>query len=238
MKKIILIILFIPSALFAQEFDIESFIESNYGKVEDSTICQMAIDSLTSELNEEPEQGMSWDYGAFYESDEGLIKIYHFSGWGCGAYCNPIFQSIVSIDNPVNNSSDFIEIDELRFELDSIITLKKGRFYLIFGNHSGRPRAVEIVWGKSVVLCSIDEGFKIIWRFYSTTSSMVDVDSPPLSEISFDPNKMTISYRYDWYDYDWYDEMDELKPYRVSGTWKFNGATFEEEEKITEYYKE
>lgn len=224
----------IPSALFAQEFDIKSFIESNYGKVEDSTICQMAIDSLTSELNEEPEQGMSWDYGAFYKSDEGLIKIYHFSGEGCGAYCNPFFQSIVSIDNPVNNSTDFIETDELNFELDSIVTLKKGSFYLIFGNHSGRPRGVESVWGQTVVLCSIDEGFKIIWRFKSTTSSMVAIDSP-LSEISFDPNKMTISYRYDWY-----DEMDEFKTYRVSGTWKFNGVTFEEEEeeKITEYNKE
>ena len=232
MKKIILILLLIPYALFAQEFDITSFIETNYDKVADSTICKMAIDSLTSELNQELEQGMSWDYGAFYKSEDGLIKVYHFSGEGCGAYCNPFYQSIVSIDIPKNDSNDFIETDELNFDLDSIVTLKKGRFYLIFGNHSGRPRGVESVWGETVVLCSIDEGLKVIWRFKSTTSSMVDVDSP-FSEISFDPNKMTISYSYDWY-----DEMDEFKTYRVSGIWKFNGVTFKEEERITEYNKE
>lgn len=231
MKKNILIILLIPYALFAQEFDIKSFIETNYDQVEDSTICQMAVDSLILDLNQELEQGMSWDYGAFYKSDEGLIKIYHFAGEGCGAYCNPIYQSVVSIDYPEKNSIDFIETDELDFDLDSVETLKKGEFYLIFGNHSGRPRGVESVWGKTVVLCSIDEGLKIIWSFKSTTSSMVDVESP-LSEISFDPCNMTI-----YYNYDWYDELDEFKTYRVSGTWKFNGVTFEEGEKITEYYK-
>lgn len=221
----------IPCALFAQEFDIRNFIEINYDKVEDSTICQMVIDSLTSELNEELEQRMSWDYGEFYKSDDALLKIYHFSGEGCGAYCNPFYQSIVSIDIPENDSNNFIETDELDFDLDSVVSLKKDSFYLIFGNHSGRPRGVESVWGQTVVLCSIGDGFKIIWRFNSTTSSMVDVESP-LSEISFDPGKMTISYSYDWY-----DEMDEFKTYRVSGNWKFNGVTFEEREKIREYNK-
>lgn len=231
MKKIILIILLLPSALFAQEFDITSFIKTNHDKVEDSVICKMAFDSLTSELNKEPEQGMSWGYGAFYKSEDGLIKIYHFSGEGCGAYCNPFYQSVLSIGGAENDSNKFIETDELDFDLDSIITLKKGRFYLIFGNHSGRPRGVESVWGQTAVLCSIDEGFKNIWRFKSTTSSMVDVDSA-LSEIFFDPNKMTISYSYDWY-----DELDDFKTYRVSGTWKFNGVTFEEGEKKIEYIR-
>lgn len=225
MKKIITIILLIPNALFAQDFDITSFIATNYNNIPDATICQLALDSMTSALNEELEQGMSWHHGEFYLSDDGLLKIYHFSGEGCGAYCNPFYQSIVSIDNPENDASNFFEVDGLDFSLDSIVTLRKDRFYLIFGNHSGRPRSVESVWGQTAALCSIDEGFKIVWQFNATTSSMVGIDSP-VSEISYDPATITITYRYDWY-----NEMDDFKPYRVSGTWKFNGVTFEEEKK-------
>lgn len=229
MEKSLLFIFLIPYTLFAQDFDIIRFIETNFGKVADSTICEMAIDSLTAALNQEKVQEMSWDYGAFYQSDDGLINVYHFSGEGCGAYCNPFYQSIVSIDMAENDSHDFMETDGLNFDLDSIVTLEKGRFYLIFGKHIGRPRAVESVWGQTVVLFSIDEGLKDVWHFKSTTSSMVETDAP-CSEISFDPNNMTISYRYDWY-----DEMDEFSIYRVSGIWTFNGVTFEEEEKLTKY---
>lgn len=232
MKKIAASIMLISNALFAQEFDITSFIQTNYGQVSDSTICKLALDSLTSELNEELEQGMSWDYGALYKSDDGLIKVYHFSGESCDAYCNPFYQSIFLIGSTENDSNKFIETYELDFDLDSIITLEKGKFYLIFGNHSGRPRGVESVWGQTVVLCSIDDGLEYRWRLESTTSSLVEKDAP-LSEISFDSDKMTVSYRYDWY-----DEMDEFKMYRVSGTWRFNGFSFEEEERKAEYNKD
>lgn len=226
-----LITLFLTSysfSLLAQEFDLTSFIKANQSKIADSAICRIALDSLNLELD----QGMSWDYAASITSDDEFVNLYFFAGEGCGAYCNPIYQSVISIHNPELGTNKFIETEQLDFDLDSIVTLKKGKYYLVFGNHSGRPRGVESVWGKTVVLCSLVDGFKVKWRLESTTSNLVKLDSP-LSEISFDPNNKTISYRYDWY-----DEFDEFKPYQVSGFWRFNGVTFEEQEKTTDYHKE
>lgn len=217
MTKAILTLLLLSNALLAQEPDITRLIQENYGLVPDSAICRIALDSL----NVEAEQGMSWTTGAFYASDDGHMSVYHFSGESCGAYCNPFYQSIVSVETSEGATHDFIESDELQFNLDSIVTLKKDRLYLLFGNHSGRPRGVEGVWGKSVVLCSVEEEFEVIWPFESTTSSLVESESP-VSELFFNPHEMTISYSYDWY-----DEMDDFRAYRVSGIWKFNGVTFE-----------
>lgn len=226
--RMVLVILLLPFTLCAQEFDLRGFIEKNYGQMADSAICRVALNSLTSELQEEAGQGMSWDWGATYRSDDGFMKIYHFAGEGCGAYCNPIYQAVIAVDLPESASPQFSDTEALDYVLDSIVTLVKGSHYLIFGTHGGRARGVEAVWGQSVVHCTIDPGFTVKWHLRSTTSNLVEMDTP-LSEIAFDPARKTISYRYDWY-----DEMDDFKIYRVSGIWQFNGQTFEEVERMKE----
>lgn len=229
MKLTIAILLFLPLSIKAQGFDLLSFIKTKYEVVDDSLLTQMAFDSLTYASSQESASGIIWGYGSFHTSNDGLFKIYHFAGEGCGAYCNPFYQSIISIPDTIDKGDQFQETEDFDFNIDSIITLIDGKEYLIFGNHSGRPRGVEGVWGQNVVHCSTENGFQIKWSYRSTTSSMVEQESP-LSEISYDSEKMTISYSYDWY-----DEYDNFRNYRVSGVWKFNGAIFEEQEKKVEY---
>lgn len=226
--KAFLILFCTPFFTFAQEFDVTRFIEANFGELSDSAICRLTLDSLNQDFGQEDR--MSWNIGAAAASDDGKLKVYHFAGESCGAYCNPMYQSVVSIDKPMHDSHVFIHTEELNCDLDSIVTIIQGKYYLLFGNHSGRPRGVEGVWGQTVMLCSIAEGFDVIWRFQSTTSSLVDLDSP-VSEIYCDPDELTISYSYDWY-----DELDDFKTYRANGVWKFNGATFEEIERTVNYH--
>lgn len=229
MRTFIISILIFPFSLFAQEFNLQTFIETNHNKVADTVLSRLALDSLSKDLNKDFSSGVQWYDWSIYESDDSFFKIFHFSGEGCGAYCNPNYQSVVSISNPVNDSNKFSETDELYFEPDSIITLQKGKYYLIFGKHHGRPRGIEGAWGQTVILCSVNEGFKIKWQFKSTTSNLVDMDSPK-SELSFNAKEITITYAYDWY-----DESEDFRVYCVSGIWKFNGATFEEQKKTTVY---
>jgi hypothetical protein len=229
MKLTIAILLFLPLSLKAQEFELLSFIRTNYPEAVDSVLTQMALDSLAYASRQDLGYGIDWDYGSFHSSNDGLLKIYHFAGEACGAYCNPFYQSIIAIGDTIDKAYQFQEAEDFDFNIDSIITLIAAKEYLAFGNHSGRPRGVEGVWGQNVVHCSIENGFQIKWSFRSTTSSMVEQESP-MSEISYDSEKMTISYSYDWY-----DQYDNFRNYRVSGVWKFNGAIFEEQEKKVEY---
>ena len=155
MKVALLILLLIPSFLLGQDFDLRRFVESNYAQKPDSLITQMALDSMVLEL--ESEADMSWNAASFHQSEDGLVKIYHASGEGCGAYCNPMFQSVMAYGDTTSGTVQFQEGDlDLALWIDSIIWLTRGKLFLIFGHHSGRPRGGEGVWGQRVVLFSIE----------------------------------------------------------------------------------
>jgi hypothetical protein len=228
MKHLLFFLLLLPISAKAQYIDLVQFIASNHGDMADSLITQLAFDSLVDASSREADADYTWDFGSFHSSDDGLLKIYHFAGEGCGAYCNPFYRSIVSVGNAKYSERHFHDTEEVHCDIDSIVTLVEGQFYLLFGNHSGRPRGVEGVWGESVFLCSIEEGFEVIWHFASSTSSMVELDSP-LSELSYDEINKTLSYSYDWY-----DESNDFEVYRVSGKWIFTGESFEELERTTD----
>lgn len=219
MKIILSFFLMPPLCLTAQEFDLMEFFKTNYGKVNDSVLTELAFDSLVDEASQDSESRLLWTTRKFQQSDDNQLRVFHFTGESCGAYCNPFYQSVISI----GDSNLFEETEEIEFDIERVVTLQSGDLYLLFGTHSGRPRGVEAVWGETAVLCSIDSGFKVIWSLKSTTSSSVDLESP-MSEISYNSNTQSISYSYDWY-----DEFNDFKVYRMSGTWKFNGKEFEEE---------
>ena len=220
-KKILICLLLglLPHLTPAQEIDIEQLILDTHAKVSDTTLTQIVLDSLMTELKDV--SGISWYRGAFHQSPDSLIKVYHFYGESCGAYCNPVFTYVIGIWDEAESVYQFHQEEVgLDFQIDSIVSLGAAHLYLIFGTHSGRPRSVEGTWGSDVLLCSIESGYRQIWKFESTTSNLVELESP-LSELSFDYPTKTIRYQYDWY-----DEQHDFKSYRVSGKWKFENGTF------------
>ncbi|MEL6135292.1 MAG: hypothetical protein AAFR59_18195, partial [Bacteroidota bacterium] len=211
---------FAPSFLVAQSFDLRQFIKDHQSKRSDSLVTLSALDALSQASN--PESHITWYEGSYWASDDHVLKLYHFTGEGCGAYCNPVYQSVASIHISSGDSPSFSEVEDIHFDIERIITLESKKLYLILGRHRGRARSVESVWGQTAILCAIEYGFDIVWKFQATTSNLVDIDSP-MSEIRYHEASKTISYTYDGY-----DEQDDYQVYRIRGVWKFNGASFEE----------
>lgn len=230
MKTFLLTLILLPIAASAQEFDLLDYIQRNQAKLQDTSLARLALDSLSHDSEGEYSSGVQWYNWSVQASADGRFKVFHFEGESCGAYCNPYFMSVLSIYNPHDQSHACYETDEFFFELDSIIALEEGTYYLVFGHHFGRPRGIEGAWGQTVILCSLEDGFKIKWQFQATTSNLVDRDEAT-AEISFNAQDLTLSYVYDWY-----EEEEDFRAFRASGIWKFNGADFEEQEKTKVYY--
>jgi hypothetical protein len=220
-KTVFFLMVLFPSFMYGQEFDLLDFIEGHHQKIQDSLLTEMAFDSLANEIAQLDESSISWDAAEFRKSKDNHLKIFQFKGEGCSAYCNPMYQYIVARFDSLNNQYSFHAIDNsIAYDIDSIIELSVPNMYLIFGNHNGRPRGIEGVWGESVSLCKIDSGFQIKWSFSASTSTLVTHDSA-ISQLVYIPQDQKILFTYDWY-----NELENFKTYRVTGLWIFNGTTF------------
>ena len=220
MKFFYLLLSLLPLSVICQEFDLGEYVRMQQGVLTDSLIAQHALDSLNQGLIQESSE--SWYFGAIHSSNDQKLKIFHFEGESCGAYCNPQYLSAVLIQNSNQEKMMVKEIDFLDFKITSIVPIESSNLYLIMGTCSGRPRGIEGTWGYTAALCMIGESFEKDWEFSSITSNLVDRDDA-LSELHYHPKTQSISYRYDWY-----DDHDEFKSYRVNGLWKFDGHTFQE----------
>lgn len=221
----ILLLLLYPYCSSAQEFHLVDFITQNQKIKSDSSIAIMALDSLQWQLKEDSETSLNWYEGRCFISQDKHLKIYQFFGEGCGAYCNPMFRSIVVFKDTSTNHLMITELDRINFNIDSIMTLVKNEKYLILGHHGYRARGIESVWGESALLINVHKEIKTFWKFQSTTSNLVNLDDSK-ARLSFNNKTKTISYLYDWY-----DENDETYFTRNSGKWKFDGNSFIEIEK-------
>lgn len=214
MKKALLLLLFLPVCLQAQEFNLEQFITKHTGKMADSTICKLALDAMQ-------ERDDDWYGSKVIASDDGKVNVFQFIGKNCGAYCNPFYeQAVVYQAKGAGKTHVLMDESVFNFALNKIIYMNESGLYLGLGTTQGRPRAIEGIWGESAALFSLEKKLSKIWEFESVTSSFVEVDDPK-SELIYDPETQTIRYEYDYY------EEEDLDYFKVKGKWKFNGKTFE-----------
>jgi hypothetical protein len=217
MRAFFFFVLFYPSLLFSQEFEAASYIQSKIGQVQDTILAHWTLDSMQHQISIEEEAGLSISAYQLKKAPDESFVVFHFIGEGCGAYCNPFYTSIVAFKNKEQAWHKVVELDLFEMEIDSIVVMEAHRFFLVFGQSSGRPRGIEGVWGEKVMLLELTgENLSVKWELSAETSSLLELEEPK-SNLYYSSKDQRI-----YFVYDWYDDSENFKSFRHSGIWQYN----------------
>lgn len=111
---------------------------------QDSFTTQEAIDSVLGTWQ------VSYLDGKVYQPDDGAFKIYTVEGEGCGAYCNPFWESFVKM-----KSGKYI-FDMPFTNITAIHILTDGKYLLIEETYT-RPAGFYTTSNFTVVLFSVNK---------------------------------------------------------------------------------
>lgn len=206
--------------LVAQDFEITTYLKSNYGNISDSIIAEQVLDSMIQRNGEFG--SLNLYFCKVYHAPDSNFVIFQIEGESCGAYCNPFFEVYYGLFNSKIEQYEFYENEiSLAYQIEKIIKIADAN-YLVLGTGYGRSRSVESVWGENATLLHLTDKIQAVWKLSAYTSTSVDLEHP-VAEINYDNVTQIIDYQYDWY-----DEMKDFEVYRISGKWQFDGQIFVE----------
>ena len=205
------------------EFDWISYLQNQHPQVPDSTLLKTLQDSSALMLGSEP--GTSVVGASALTSPDGSFRLFQMEFEGCGAYCNPFFETALVEWNEKEEAWKVAPLTDDLERVNRILPLEEPGQYLFFGTSYGRPRGVESVycnwlrWYKSGGNADLP-GMEMLWGFSSCTSTLVESDEE-VAELNYDEKSRILSYRFQWY-----EEFNDLKPYEESGQYQFDGKEF------------
>lgn len=211
----------------------------------DSAFAKHFVDSLNYEIGDDTvmsgEMGHSKYYsGEFFYSPDHYFKILVLSGEGCGAYCNPMYESIVFFRKDgklFHQSLHYTPVTKIYLLNNSAVN----REYLILAETWCRPRGIESGEEKSFYhFLLTDSLIEVPLQYASATNyyhkncfsvytgvmcsdylmnKKINSDFP---QLTYDEKKKTINYDY----YEYYDGIDSC--FERRGVFKYVKGNFVE----------
>jgi hypothetical protein len=202
----------------------------------DSMYIKLMIDSLDKDYFGNMNEGLpreEWtNFGGWYNGEvkysaDSLLRIYSFTGEGCGAYCSPLYTSIIRFDT--------FEVEEWFIPVDTIYQLNYNN-YLVLTKGVGRPRGIESSLQEVAYIFQADSQFnyKTIAKA-SLSSFIVDLRwSEYFLPAFFDEYKNLINYNGSTktletidYQYDDATFFDSFSATKKTSTYTFRDSIFE-----------
>ena len=145
---------------------------------------------------------------------DSSLRILQIQGEGCGAYCNPFWETyFILMDKEGEIDRVYEDMNNCSMTVQEIHMLGSGRVLLI-GYSSGRPRGVESNWGYRALIYTFGNEPELIWKQDALTSNLVSDTIEPIGRIEFNDSLLILDYTYDWY------EENPYSTYRVNGRWR------------------
>jgi hypothetical protein len=207
--------------------------KKNCNRKADSLLIKRCIDSLNKVNGNDPSS--MYDSGKFYYAPGNYFKILTIDGEGCGAYCNPMYESWIFYEKAGKLTRESIGMDPVTgiFLLDK----KNNEIdFLVFTETWARPRGTETGTQKTAYHMRLNDSISWIFaknkndlkrRFdalFSVYSGVLcsehEKAGAVLPELEFDETTKNITYHY-------FEFVDELnKCYEVKGILKYQNRVF------------
>lgn len=197
---------------------------------------EIMVDSLDNDYFAEMNAGIPeveqsnfgvWYHGEVKYSADSLLRIYSFTGEGCGAYCSPLYTSVIMFDS--------FEMEEWFVPVDTIYKLNEND-YLVLCRGKVRLRGIEFSAVEQAFQITVNEQITVNRIANVGLSSFIQNSQGSNQFINLNEDVVLVDY-FDKdqtlyaadYGYDEGSYSDSLACFRSVTKYVYNNGSFEEE---------